>query len=74
MPTTGDAKHKITVRKGEETSEITIIDTVSSSPFNGWIEQRVSFNSLKAGYNVKCSSHSFIHFSIILSICRLPSI
>jgi hypothetical protein len=43
----------ITVRKEETNGENQMIDTVTSSPFNGWIERKVSFNVQKPGYKVR---------------------
>ena len=42
----------ITVRKEETNGENQIIDSVTNSPFNGWIERKVSFNAQKPGYKV----------------------
>lgn len=43
----------ITVRKEETNGESEIIDSVTNSPFNGWIERKVSFNVQKSGYKVR---------------------
>ena len=42
----------ITVRKQEIDGTNEIIDIITSSPFNGWIERRVTFNAIKRGYKV----------------------
>lgn len=43
----------VTVRKDETNGESEIIDSVTSSPFNGWIQREISFNVQKPGYKVQ---------------------
>jgi len=45
----------ITVRKEEMSGETEIIDSVTSSPFNGWMQREVSFNVEAPGYQVRYS-------------------
>jgi hypothetical protein len=50
----GNMDEKIlTVRKDETNGESEIIDSVTSSPFNGWIQREISFNVQKPGYKVQ---------------------
>ncbi|CAF1060390.1 unnamed protein product [Adineta ricciae] len=43
---------KITVRKIETVDGSSVIDTVTNSSQNGWIERRVSFNAARTGYKI----------------------
>lgn len=43
----------VTVRKDETNGESEIIDSVTTSPFNGWIQREISFNVQKPGYKVQ---------------------
>ena len=52
---------KITVRKIETIGGNSVIDTVTDSSQNGWIERRVSFIAARTGYKVK--STNFQRFS-----------
>jgi hypothetical protein len=50
----GNASQKIiTVRKEETNGKSEIIDSVTSSPFNGWIQRKISFNAEALGYRVR---------------------
>jgi Ni,Fe-hydrogenase III component G len=49
----------ITVRKEEADGTNEIIDVVSNSPFNGWIERQVTFNAMRRGYKVQKSGCLF---------------
>ncbi|CAF4834651.1 unnamed protein product [Rotaria sp. Silwood1] len=42
----------ITINKVEMSGSSQIIDSVTSSPFNGWIERKISFNADANGYNL----------------------
>ncbi|CAF1383324.1 unnamed protein product [Adineta steineri] len=42
----------ITVRKQEAEDISETIDTVTSSPYNGWIKRQVSFHTSKGGYKI----------------------
>ncbi|CAF1034377.1 unnamed protein product [Adineta ricciae] len=42
----------ITVRKVETNGEDETIDYVTSSPYNGWIKQEVTYNAKASGYNI----------------------
>ncbi|CAF1010293.1 unnamed protein product [Adineta ricciae] len=42
----------ITVRKVETNGENETIDHVTSSPYNGWIKQEVTYNAKASGYNI----------------------
>lgn len=46
------ARSNITVKKEEKNGQIDIIDSVSDSPFNGWIKRKINFASTNSGYNV----------------------
>ncbi|CAF3498100.1 unnamed protein product, partial [Adineta steineri] len=46
------AQKIINIRKEEVSGESVIIDSVTSSPFNGWIVRRVSFNAAAPGYKI----------------------
>ncbi|CAF1267509.1 unnamed protein product [Adineta steineri] len=49
----GNVSQKIIeIRKEEVSGESVIIDSVTSSPFNGWIVRRVSFNAEALGYKI----------------------
>jgi hypothetical protein len=43
----------ITVRKVETSGETETIDSVTSSPFNGWIQRKIPFNVEAPGYKVR---------------------
>ncbi len=50
----GNVSEKIiTVRKEETSGESETIDSVTSSPFNGWIQRKISFNAEASGYKVR---------------------
>ena len=49
----------ITVRKVETNGEDETIDHVTSSPYNGWIKQEVTYNAKASGYNVGCTRDKF---------------
>jgi hypothetical protein len=59
MSTITGTADKITVRKLETVGGDAIIDTVISSPINGWNERRVSFNSARTGYKVMQSFYLY---------------
>ena len=46
------SEHTITIRIEERGKPREIIDSIGESPFNGWIERQVNFNSTKPGYKV----------------------
>ncbi|CAF4132690.1 unnamed protein product, partial [Adineta steineri] len=50
MPVVGDKI--INIRQEEVDGGSVIIDSVTSSPFNGWIVRRVSFNAKAPGYKI----------------------
>jgi len=43
----------ITVRKEETSGDIETVDSVTSSPFNGWIQREIPFNAEAPGYKVR---------------------
>jgi hypothetical protein len=47
------AQKTITVRKEETSGGSMTIDSVSSSPINGWIRRNIPFNAEAPGYKVK---------------------
>ena len=56
----GDVSEKlITVRKEETSGESEIIDSVMSSPFNGWIQRKIPFNVQKPDYKVRFFENTF---------------
>lgn len=44
--------HSIVVIKEERDKQRTVIDTVSSSPWNGWIRRAVNYDTVQPGYQV----------------------
>ena len=52
LPKIDGTQQNIRVRKQEPGGSRDIIDTVTGSPFNGWIKQVVSFNVTQPGYTV----------------------
>ncbi|CAF4162787.1 unnamed protein product, partial [Adineta steineri] len=49
----GNVSQKIIeIRKEEVSGESVIIDSVTSSPFNGWIVRKISFNAAAPGYKI----------------------
>lgn len=46
----------IIVRKEEATGDSEVIDSVNSSPFNGWIPRRIPFTAKASGYKV-CTAY-----------------
>ncbi|CAF3356102.1 unnamed protein product [Rotaria sp. Silwood1] len=45
-------QHNIKIRKEETGSSMEIIDTVTSSPLNGWIKHQVDFTTITPGYKI----------------------
>lgn len=51
MPNIGEKI--LNVRKEETNGESEVIDSVTNSPFNGWIQRKISFNIQKSNYKVR---------------------
>lgn len=48
-----DNEKSIIIRKEESDGRSEVIDSVTSSPFNGWIQRKVSFDVYESHYKVK---------------------
>ena len=57
----------IVIRKEESNGHTEVIDSVSNSPFNGWIQRKVPFNAQKADYKVRYLSKDIIVELIFLA-------
>lgn len=53
--------------KEEKSGSREIIDSVTSSPFNGWIQRKISFIAQARGYNVSYFPHSKYNDLIVFS-------
>jgi hypothetical protein len=48
-----ETENIITLRKQQTNGETEIIDSLTSSPFNGWIQRKIYFNTQAPGYKVR---------------------
>lgn len=52
LPNINNTKQNIKVRVQESGGDSELIDNIIDSPYNGWIERRISFETKKTGYNI----------------------
>ena len=66
MPNMGEKI--ISVRKEETNGDSEIIDSVTTSPFNGWVQRKISFNVQRPNYKVRYLRRNILFKLIFLAI------
>lgn len=66
MPNMGEKI--ISVRKEETNGDSEIIDSVTTSPFNGWVQRKISFNVQRPNYKVRYLRRNILFELIFLAI------
>ncbi|UJR24894.1 hypothetical protein I4U23_006261 [Adineta vaga] len=86
LPNISNTNQNIKVRVQETGDDSKLIDTVTNSPHNGWIERRISYETVKTGYKMyfdlgktsgfpgPLSTIAFDEISIVVGKCQDESI
>ncbi|UJR24896.1 hypothetical protein I4U23_006262 [Adineta vaga] len=86
LPNISNTNQNIKVRVQETGDDSKLIDTVTNSPHNGWIERRITYETVKTGYKVyfdlgktsgfpgPLSTIAFDEISIVVGKCSDESV